>query len=116
MNDRMVLKATLLCMKRSILSYNNGICSILYLVLFYCCCFVLAAAAAATAIITSPLLLLSLLLYRTLLPWLLLMLLYCTRSSLYFRRTYCSFALYHYPYFCRPDPIRSDPIRSIRVK
>ena len=46
--DNTVLKATLLCLKRSILSYNNDICSILNLVLlFYCCCIVVAATDAA---------------------------------------------------------------------
>ena len=43
-----------MCLKRSILSYNNGIRSILYSVLFYCFVgvpFVVAAAAAAAAIL-----------------------------------------------------------------
>ena len=54
----------IVCLKRSILSFKNGIRSILYSVLFYCCCFVLAASNTVLLL----LLLLLLLLYRTRLP------------------------------------------------
>ena len=58
----------IVCLKWSILSFKNGIRSILYSVLFYCCCFVVVAAA---AVANTALLLLLLCLSRLLLPLLL---------------------------------------------
>ena len=64
-NDRTVLNKSyaIVCLKRSILSYNNGIRSILYSVLFYCYGYCIVVVAADDNVVL-----------------LLLLLLYCKRS------------------------------------